>query len=86
MPAAIVVGAGCFGASLADRLVAEGWEVTLIDRFGPGDPRAESGGETRLLRFSHGGDALYTTARPARPRALAGAGRGAGGIGEWRGS
>ncbi len=60
MPAAIVVGAGSFGASLADRLVAEGWEVTLIDRFGPGDPRAESGGETRLLRFSHGGDALYT--------------------------
>ncbi len=67
MPAAIVVGAGAFGASLADRLVAEGWEVTLIDRFGPGDPRAESGGETRLLRFSHGGDALYTRlARRAR--------------------
>jgi sarcosine oxidase len=67
VPAANVVGAGAFGASLADRLVAEGWEVTLIDRFGPGDPRAESGGETRLLRFSHGGDALYTRlARRAR--------------------
>ncbi len=67
MPAAIVVGAGSFGASLADRLVAEGWEVTLIDRFGPGDQRAESGGETRLLRFSHGDDALYTRlARRAR--------------------
>jgi sarcosine oxidase len=67
VPAAVVVGAGAFGASLADRLVAEGWEVTLIDRFGPGDPRAESGGETRLLRFSHGGDVLYTRlARRAR--------------------
>ena len=38
-----------------------------MDRFGPGDPRAESGGETRLLRFSHGADVLYTRlARRAR--------------------
>ena len=67
MPAAVVVGAGTFGASLADRLAGEGWEVTLVDRFGPGDPRAESGGETRLLRCSHGADVLYTRlARRAR--------------------
>jgi sarcosine oxidase len=67
VPAAVVVGAGTFGASLADRLVTQGWEVTLVDRFGPGDPRAESGGETRLLRFSHGEDVLYTRlARRAR--------------------
>ncbi len=67
MPAAVVVGAGSFGASLADRLTGEGWEVTLVDRFGPGDPRAESGGETRLLRCSHGDDVLYTRlARRAR--------------------
>ena len=53
--------------SLADRLVAEGWEVTLVDRLGAGHPRSESGGETRLLRFSHGGDVLYTRlARRAR--------------------
>jgi glycine/D-amino acid oxidase-like deaminating enzyme len=64
---AVVVGAGTFGAALADRLTAEGWSVTLVDRFGPGDPRAESGGETRLLRFSHGDDVLYTRlARRAR--------------------
>jgi sarcosine oxidase len=68
MPAAIVVGAGVFGASLADRLAREGWEVTLVDRYGPGHPRSESGGETRLLRCSHGGDDFYT--RSAR-RALA---------------
>jgi sarcosine oxidase len=60
MPSLIVVGAGVFGASVADRLTAAGWEVTLVDRFQPGDPRSESGGETRLLRFAHGADELYT--------------------------
>ncbi|HEU0025026.1 MAG TPA: FAD-dependent oxidoreductase [Thermoleophilaceae bacterium] len=67
MARAVVVGAGAFGAALADRLVGDGWEVTLVDRFGPGHALAESGGETRLLRFSHGRDALYTRlARRAR--------------------
>jgi glycine/D-amino acid oxidase-like deaminating enzyme len=61
VPSALVVGSGVFGASLADRLVARGWEVTLIDRFDPGDPRSESGGETRLLRYSHGPDSFYAT-------------------------
>jgi glycine/D-amino acid oxidase-like deaminating enzyme len=56
---ALIVGAGVFGAALADRLVSEGFEVTLVDRFEPGDPRAESGGETRLLRYSHGPDDFY---------------------------
>jgi sarcosine oxidase len=68
MPTAIVIGAGVFGASLADLLAREGWEVTLVDRFEPGHPRAESGGETRLIRCSHGPDDFY--ARSAR-RALA---------------
>ena len=36
-----------------------GFEVTLVDRFEPGDPRSESGGETRLLRYSHGPDDFY---------------------------
>jgi sarcosine oxidase len=67
MPSAIVIGAGVFGASLADRLAREGWEVTLVDRYEPGHARAESGGETRLIRCSHGPDAFY--ARSAR-RAL----------------
>jgi sarcosine oxidase len=60
VPSALVVGSGVFGASLADRLVARAWDVTLVDRFEPGDPRAESGGETRLLRYSHGPDEFYT--------------------------
>jgi glycine/D-amino acid oxidase-like deaminating enzyme len=60
VPSALVAGSGVFGASLADRLVARGWDVTLVDQFDPGDPRAESGGETRLLRYSHGADDFYT--------------------------
>jgi sarcosine oxidase len=59
LPSAVVVGAGVFGASLADRLVGRGWDVTLVEQFAPGDPRAESGGETRLLRYSHGPDEFY---------------------------
>ena len=67
MPSAIVVGAGVFGASLADALARQHWEVTLVDAREPGDPRAESGGETRLIRCSHGADALYArSARRAR--------------------
>jgi sarcosine oxidase len=60
MPSALVIGAGVFGASVADRLAREGWEVTLVDRFEPGHPRAESGGETRLIRCCHGPDEYYT--------------------------
>jgi glycine/D-amino acid oxidase-like deaminating enzyme len=59
LPSALVVGAGVFGAALADRLVARGWEVTLVEQFAPGDARSESGGETRLLRYSHGADGFY---------------------------
>ena len=59
MSSAIVVGAGVFGAALADRLAGDGWQVTLLDRDEPGHGRAESGGESRLLRFSHGAEAWY---------------------------
>jgi glycine/D-amino acid oxidase-like deaminating enzyme len=64
---AVIVGAGTFGASLAWTLARAGREVTLVDQFEPGDSRATSGGETRLIRASHGADAGYTaTARRAR--------------------
>lgn len=67
MDTAIVVGAGSFGASLAWTLARQGVAVTLIDQFEPGDPRATSGGETRLIRCSHGADREYSTmARRAR--------------------
>jgi sarcosine oxidase len=65
--ATVVVGAGTFGASLAWWLTRAGETVTLVDQFEPGDRRATSGGETRLLRCSHGADADYTAmARRAR--------------------
>jgi glycine/D-amino acid oxidase-like deaminating enzyme len=60
MASAVVVGAGVFGCSIADRLAADGWSVTLVDQFDPGDERASSGGESRLLRCSHGGSDWYT--------------------------
>ena len=59
MPSAVIIGAGVFGSSLADRLARGGWEVTLVDRDEPGHPRAESGGETRLIRALHGPDEFY---------------------------
>ena len=63
----VIVGAGTFGASLAWTMARAGHEVTLVDQFEPGDARASSGGESRLIRASHGTDADYTrTARRAR--------------------
>ena len=61
------MGAGTFGASLAWWLARGGTRVTLVDQFEPGDPRASSGGETRLYRCAHGPDSEYTAmARRAR--------------------
>ncbi|HKB20711.1 MAG TPA: FAD-dependent oxidoreductase [Gaiellaceae bacterium] len=67
MRSAVVVGAGIFGGSLALRLVSSGWDVTLVEQYPPGHVRAASGGESRLIRFSHGTNDWYT--RSAR-RAL----------------
>jgi sarcosine oxidase len=54
-----IVGAGIFGASLAHRLARDGWEVTLYERHEPGHPGAASGGESRLIRYSHGDGEWY---------------------------
>ena len=63
----MIVGGGTFGASLAWWLAREGVGVTLVDQFEPGDRRATSGGETRLIRCGHGEDPGYTaSARRAR--------------------
>src|SRR5215210_246706 len=67
MRSVVIVGAGTFGASLAWWLARSGDAVTLVDQFAPGDPRATSGGESRLFRCGHGPDAGYTaSARRAR--------------------
>jgi sarcosine oxidase len=65
----VIVGAGTFGASLAWLLARAGEDVVLVDQFEPGDRRATSGGESRLIRCAHGSDAYYT-ASARRARAL----------------
>jgi glycine/D-amino acid oxidase-like deaminating enzyme len=56
-----------FGAAIADRLAGDGFGVTLVERAEPGHPGAESGGESRLIRFSHGENVAYTrSARRSR--------------------
>jgi sarcosine oxidase len=58
-PSAIVVGAGVFGASVADRLAGSGWGVTLVEADEPGHDRATSSGHTRVIRYGHGPDVRY---------------------------
>ena len=37
-----------------------GWDVTVVEQYAPGNVRSGSGGDTRLLRFSHGDQDWYT--------------------------
>jgi glycine/D-amino acid oxidase-like deaminating enzyme len=55
-----VVGAGSFGGWTALHLVERGARVTLLDGWGPGNSRASSGGETRIMRGTYGPDQPYT--------------------------
>jgi glycine/D-amino acid oxidase-like deaminating enzyme len=50
-----VIGAGAFGGWTALHLRRSGAEVTLVDAWGPGNARASSGGETRVIRTVYGG-------------------------------
>src|SRR5580704_18527791 len=45
-----VIGAGAFGGWTALHLLRRGAWVTLLDAWGPGNSRASSGGETRVIR------------------------------------
>lgn len=54
----VVVGAGAFGGWTALTLARTGAEVTLIEAWDPGHPRASSGGETRVIRHMYT-DPLY---------------------------
>ena len=60
MSSVVVVGAGVFGSSTARELSRRGWEVTLVEQYAPGNVLSGSGGDTRLLRFSHGESEWYT--------------------------
>jgi glycine/D-amino acid oxidase-like deaminating enzyme len=55
-----VVGAGAFGGWTALHLLERGARVTLLDAWGPGNSRASSGGETRIMRGTYGPDQPYT--------------------------
>jgi glycine/D-amino acid oxidase-like deaminating enzyme len=55
-----VVGAGAFGGWTALCLLRRGARVTLIESWGPGNSRASSGGETRVIRGTYGPNQPYT--------------------------
>ena len=57
---AVVVGAGAFGGWAARDLQRAGYNVTLLDAWGPANARASSGDETRVLRAVYGDDELST--------------------------
>jgi len=61
VPAArvVVVGAGAFGGWTALMLARTGARVTLVDAWGPGNARASSGGETRVIRAIYGPNPIY---------------------------
>src|SRR5262249_12999716 len=55
-----VIGAGVFGAWSAWHLARRGQRAVLLDEYGPGNARASSGGESRIIRMGYGTDELYT--------------------------
>lgn len=55
-----VIGAGVFGAWSAYELQRAGRKVVLLDAYGPGNSRASSGGESRIIRMGYGPDTIYT--------------------------
>src|SRR6266705_4692611 len=55
-----VIGAGGFGGWTALYLLRRGARVTLLDAWGPGNSRASSGGETRVIRATYGPRGIYT--------------------------
>ncbi len=58
-PRAVVAGAGVMGCWTAYFLAKAGYEVTICDPWGAGNPRASSGGESRLIRYMYGTNEVY---------------------------
>jgi glycine/D-amino acid oxidase-like deaminating enzyme len=54
-----VIGAGAFGGWSALFLQRKGFQVTLIDGWGPGHSRSSSGDETRVIRSTYGANEFY---------------------------
>lgn len=55
----VVVGAGAFGGWTSLYLLRSGYDVTLIDAWGPGNSRSSSGDETRVIRSTYGANEFY---------------------------
>lgn len=55
-----VIGSGVFGAWTAYQLRLAGASVLLLDAYGPGNSRASSGGESRIIRLGYGPDEIYS--------------------------
>ena len=58
-PHVFVAGAGAFGGWTALYLLRQGARVTLVDPWGPGNPRSSSGGRTRNLTGAYGTPEVY---------------------------
>ncbi len=54
-----VVGAGAFGGWTSLYLLRNGFDVTLVDAWGPGNSRSSSGDETRVIRSTYGANEFY---------------------------
>ncbi len=59
-PDIVVIGSGVFGLWSAFYMQQLGAKVTLIDAYGPGNPRGSSGGESRIIRAEYGDKFIYT--------------------------
>src|ERR1041384_323822 len=55
-----VIGAGVLGACPAYNLRQAGASVLLLDAYRPGNSRASSGGESRMIRMGYGPDEIYS--------------------------
>jgi glycine/D-amino acid oxidase-like deaminating enzyme len=55
----VVIGAGAFGGWAALQLLRKGYRVSLVDAWGPGNSRASSGDETRVIRSTYGNNEFY---------------------------
>ncbi|MEJ0056921.1 MAG: FAD-dependent oxidoreductase [Bacteroidota bacterium] len=58
-------GCRAFGGWTALHLLRKGYDVTLVDQFGPGNNQSSSGGETRLIRAFYDKQVYFDLTRRA---------------------
>lgn len=60
LPDVVVIGSGAFGGWSALSLLEAGYKTTMVDLYGPGNPHASSGGESRNIRSGYGDREIYS--------------------------